>query len=303
MLIVPLLVFVSVSLALAGAAMLVSQSRAQRRVQELRDPVQRTNWLQSAAQIASPFARLSAPDADWTTSPVRMKFIRAGLRNPDAMLIFYGAKTLLPLLFGFGAYLAVRGTSGLDGWTLTLYVLVPALVGNYLPNMFLAWMIRMRRLEITDNFPDASDLMLVCVEAGLGLDAALVRVADEMQMKSAALAEELQLTNLEMRAGGTREQSLRNLGARTGVEAVGTFAAMLTQAEKFGTSIGDSLRVFSDDLRHKRQMRAEELAAKVPTKMLFPLVVCIFPAINMVIIGPAAIQIVRTLLPMLTHGN
>jgi tight adherence protein C len=303
MLIVPLLVFVSVSLALAGAAMLMSQSRAQRRVQELRDPVRRTNWLQSAAQIAGPFARLSAPETDWATSPLRMKFIRAGLRNPDAMLIFYGFKTLLPLLFGFAAYLAVRGTSGLDRWTLALCVLVPALVGNYLPNMFLHWMIRMRRREITDNFPDAADLMLVCVEAGLGLDATLVRVADEMQMKSIALAEELQLTNLEMRAGGEREQSLRNLGARTGVEAVGTFAAMLTQAEKFGTSIGDSLRVFSDDLRHKRQMRAEELAAKVPTKMLFPLVVFIFPAITMVIIGPAAIQIVRTLLPMLAHGG
>jgi tight adherence protein C len=303
MLIVPLLVFVSVSLALAGVAMLMSQSRAQRRVQDLRDPVRRTNWLQSAAQIAGPFARLSAPETDWATSPLRMKFIRAGLRNPDAMLIFYGVKTLLPLLFGFAAYLAVRGTSGLDTWTLALYVLVPALVGNYLPNVFLNWMIRMRRLEIIDNFPDAADLMLVCVEAGLGLDATLVRVADEMQMKSAALAEELQLTNLEMRAGGTREQSLRNLGMRTGVEAVGVFAAMLTQAEKFGTSIGDSLRVFSDDLRYKRQMRAEEFAAKVPTKMLFPLVVFIFPAIVMVIIGPAAIQIVRTLLPMLEHGS
>jgi tight adherence protein C len=303
MLIVPLLVFVSVTLALTGIALFMSQSKAEHRVRELRDPVRRTNWLQSAAQFASPFARLSAPETDWTTSPVRTKFIRAGLRNPDAMLIFYGAKTLLPLLFGFAAYIAVRGTPNLDGWTLALYVLVPALVGNYLPNMLLNWMIRMRRLEIMDNFPDAADLMLVCVEAGLGLDAALVRVADEMQMKSAALAEELQLTNLEMRAGGTREQSLRNLGMRTGVEAVGTFAAMLTQAEKFGTSIGDSLRVFSDDLRHKRQMRAEELAAKVPTKMLFPLVVCIFPAIVMVIIGPAVIQVIRTLLPMLAHGG
>ncbi len=119
-------------------------------------------------------------------------------------------------------------------------------------------------------------------------------------MKSVALAEELHLTNLEMRAGGTRETSLRNLALRTGVNEIGTFAAMLTQADKFGTSIGESLRVFSDDLRHKRQVRAEEMAAKVPTKMLFPLVVCIFPALIMVIMGPAAIQIIRTVLPMLT---
>ena len=129
--------------------------------------------------------------------------------------------------------------------------------------------------------------MLVCVEAGLGLDAGLSKVADEIRRKSVALAEELHLTNLEMRAGATREKSLRNLALRTGVEEIGTFATMLTQADKFGTSIGDSLRVFSDDLRHKRQMRAEENAAKVPTKMLFPLVVCIFPSIIMVIMGPA----------------
>jgi tight adherence protein C len=103
-----------------------------------------------------------------------------------------------------------------------------------------------------------------------------------------------------MRAGGARDATLRNLAQRTGVEEIGTFATMITQADKFGTSIGDSLRVFSDDLRHKRQVRAEELAAKIPTKMLFPLVVCIFPSIIMVIIGPAAIQVIRMILPMLS---
>jgi tight adherence protein C len=145
--------------------------------------------------------------------------------------------------------------------------------------------------------------MLVCVEAGLGLDAGLTRVADEIRRRSTALAEELHLTNLEIRAGGTRDKALHNLALRTGVEELGTFATMLTQADKFGTSIADSLRVFSDDLRHKRQIRAEESAAKVPTKMLFPLVVCIFPAVIMVILGPAIIQIVRTILPMLSIGG
>jgi tight adherence protein C len=113
----------------------------------------------------------------------------------------------------------------------------------------------------------------------------------------------LHLTNLETRAGGTREKALRNLALRTGVEEIGTFATMLTQADKFGTSIGDSLRVFSDDLRHKRQIRAEESAAKVPTKMLIPLVTCVFPAVIMVILGPAIIQIIRTILPMLGMGS
>jgi tight adherence protein C len=145
--------------------------------------------------------------------------------------------------------------------------------------------------------------MLVCVEAGLGLDAALTKVADEIRLKSVALAEELHLTNLEMRAGGTRATSLRNLALRTGIEELSTFAIMLTQADKLGASIGESLRVFSDELRNKRQMRAEEMAAKVPTKMLFPLVTCIFPSIIMVILGPALIQIVRTVLPMISGGR
>jgi tight adherence protein C len=117
--------------------------------------------------------------------------------------------------------------------------------------------------------------------------------------KSPALAEELQLTNLEMRAGGTREKALRNLALRCGVEELASFSTMLTQADRFGASIGDSLRIFSDDLRHKRQTRAEEKAAKVPTKMLFPLVLFIFPSIIMVVLGPAVINIVRTVGPML----
>lgn len=145
--------------------------------------------------------------------------------------------------------------------------------------------------------------MLVCVEAGLGLDAGLAKVTEEIQIKSQALAQELHWTNLEMRAGGTREKSLRNLALRTGVEEIGTFATMLSQADRFGTSIGESLRVFSDDLRHKRQVRAEELAAKVPTKMLLPLVLCIFPCISLVILTPAAIRVIRMIGPMLSGGQ
>ena len=157
------------------------------------------------------------------------------------------------------------------------------------------------RREVFDNFPSAADLMLVCVEAGLGLDGALIKVSEEIRRKSLPLAEELHLTNLEMRAGASRDQALCNLALRTGIEEVGTFATMLTQADKFGTSIGDSMRVFSDDLRHKRHTRAEEAAAKIPTKMLFPLVLFIFPSIIMVVLGPAIVQVVRTLGPLLAR--
>jgi tight adherence protein C len=117
------------------------------------------------------------------------------------------------------------------------------------------------------------------------------------------LADELHLTNLELRAGASREQALRHLALRTGVEEIATFALMLKQADRFGTSIGDSLRVYSDELRHKRMVRAEETAARVPTQMLLPLVLCIFPSIILVVMGPAAIQIGRQLMPMLGRGG
>jgi tight adherence protein C len=251
-------------------------------------------------KVAGPLANLSSPEEDWDSSPLRIRFFNAGIRRDDARLYYFAAKTLLPLVFAALVFFLLRSTSQTGGLTLLLYLAVAALVGCYMPNLVLHLAVKGRQREIFENFPDATDLMLVCIEAGLGLDAALTRVAEEIRIKSQALAEELHLTNLEMRAGGTREKSLRNLTVRTGLEEIGTFAVMLSQADKFGTSVGESLRVFSDDLRHKRQTRAEELAAKVPTKMLLPLVVCIFPSIIMVIMGPAAIQVIRTLMPMLT---
>jgi tight adherence protein C len=297
MLLFPILIFLFVTLGVAGVVMWLAPTRARQRVQALA-PVEKSGWIETMANIAGPFAKLSTPDGKWEDSPLRIKFINAGIRHKDARLIYFGAKTLLPLLLAAIAWMSFR-TRGAEGLVLILDVSLAALLGCYLPNTVLHFMTKFRKREIFENFPDASDLMLVCVEAGLGLDSALTRVAEEMRVKSMALAEEIHLTNLEMRAGCTREKSLRNLALRTGVEEVGTFATMLTQADKFGTSIGESLRVFSDDLRHKRQTRAEEQAAKIPTKLLFPLVVCIFPAIVMVIMGPAVIQLLRTVLPMM----
>ena len=279
-------------------------NKSQRRLQELAQPAEKTDWVKTVVGLAGPLARLSIPQGKWENSPLRVKFINAGIRDANAPIIFYAAKTLLPLVFAAVAYIALElAGQSLERNTLMFVLLVMAIIGCYLPNIVLSRAIKARKLELFDNFPDAADLMLVCVEAGLGLDAALVRVADEMKIKSRVLTEEIHLTNLETRAGSTREKALRNLGLRTGVDEINTFATMLSQADKFGTSIGESLRVFSDDLRHKRQMRAEELAAKLPTKMLFPLVMCIFPAISMVILGPAGVQIYRVILPMLGGQN
>jgi tight adherence protein C len=302
MFVVAILVFVAVTSLVAAAVFWFAPTRTAQRLKRVNMPVRDGNWTETVVKLAGPLAKLSTPDVDWEKSALRMKFFNAGIRRPEVRLVFYGAKTLLPLAMAGLAWLALRNSNSF-GLTLLLYVLMAALVGVYLPNFVLWWMIRQRKREIFETFPDASDLMLVCMEAGLGLDAALTKVAEEVKRKSVALAEELHLTNLEMRAGASREKALHNLALRTGLEEIGTFAAMLTQADKFGTSIGDSLRVFSDDLRYKRQMRAEEQAAKIPTKMLFPLVVFIFPSIIMVVMGPAAIQIIRTILPMLNGAR
>jgi tight adherence protein C len=283
---------------LIGLFFWLAPTKTEERLKAMAGLSEKSQWTENIVKIAGPFAKLSTPEGGWDNSPIRVKFFNAGIRDENASLIYFGAKTLLPLVFGILAFMALRSANQ-SNLTLLFYIMVSSMLGCYLPNIFLYFKIKSRQREIFENFPDAADLMLVCTEAGLGLDAGLTKVAEEIQIKSVALAEELHLTNLEMRAGGTREKSLKNLALRTGVEEIGTFATMLTQADKFGTSIGESLRVFSDDLRHKRQMRAEELAAKVPTKMLFPLVVCIFPSIIMVIMGPAVIQIIRTLGPML----
>ena len=296
----PVLVFLAVSMAIVGVAAWLSPTRTEQRLQAVAMPAGKSAWTEKAVKIVGPFAQLASPTSDAELSPLRVRFLNAGIRHPDAYIMYFGMKTLLPLGFAALAYVGLRATGAADDSTvMLLWLAVVALAGCYLPNLVLRLMIRSRRREIFENFPDAADLMLVCVEAGLGLDAGLAKVTEEIQVKSAALAQELHWTNLEMRAGSTREKSLRNLALRTGVDEIGTFATMLTQADRFGTSIGESLRVFSEDLRHKRHVRAEELAAKVPTKMLVPLVLCIFPCISLVILTPAAIRIVRMIMPML----
>jgi len=294
------LVCLAVSAAVAGLFLLLAPTRLHRRLQAIEDPGARPDWTTTVAQAVGPFAGVLAPAGDWQASPLRLRFINAGIRREDARLIYFGSKALLPLLFAAITWLLLRAFTGMEEITVLMFLMIAALAGCYLPNLALRLRLRARQRELFENFPDAADLMLVCVEAGLGMDAAMTRIADEMGVKSRVLADELHLTNLEMRAGASRTQSLRNLALRSGIEEIGTFATMLSQSDKFGTSIGESLRVFSEDLRHKRHARAEEHAAKVPTKMLIPLALFIFPSIIMVVLGPAMIIIVRTIMPILS---
>ena len=189
------------------------------------------------------------------------------------------------------------------GNALLFWLLLAAAVGYYLPNFVLSRMVFVRQREIFENFPDALDLMTVCMEAGLGTEAALNKVAEDMVHKSEVLSDELRLVNLELRAGAPRDRALRNLAIRTGVEEVDGFVSMIIQAERFGTSIAQALRVHADMLRTRRRQRAEEAAAKIALKLLFPLIFGIFPSLMLVLMGPAMIQIYRVLLPTMAGGR
>ncbi|MBJ7309516.1 type II secretion system F family protein [Rugamonas sp. CCM 8940] len=261
-------------------------------------PSEAGGWVERAARVAQPFTRLSLPEDGWERSPLRTRFMNAGWRGADAPTLYFAAKTVLAL--GVPALLAGLGAGALhgvasDSWLLVL--LGGASVGYYLPNLILGGAAARRQREIFENLPDALDLLTVCVEAGLSLERALTKVAGEIHIKSLALAQELQLVMMELRAGFSKEKALRNLALRSGVEDVDTLVAMLIQSERFGTSMGDSLRVHSDNLRSKRNLLAEEAAAKVALKLLFPLIFCIFPTLMVVLLGPAAIQIQRVLMP------
>ena len=229
----------------------------------------------------------------------RERFMHAGLRQRGAPVAFYSAKVVLalslPLLAWLVMGLAARPVFGAQGAALLLGT---SLLGLQLPGLWLHRRIAARQRELFEAFPDAIDLMIVCMEAGMGLDAALERTAQDMALRSPALADELELLGAERRLGVARSLALRHLAARTGVEEIRTFATMLVHTERLGTGVADALRVHAKALRQRRERRAEEEAAKLPVKLLFPLIFTLFPALMVVLMGPAVISLMRQLGPM-----
>lgn len=239
--------------------------------------------------VGARVARRQAGDVE-----VRQFLIRAGYRNPAAAAVYWGARAGLAALLGFSALLSVPLTGARLAVTL-IAVLWAAAIGWILPVFYVGRRMRLRQKDILHALPDALDLLVVCVEAGLGLNQALLRVSEEIGHVSRNMSEELALVNLEIRAGAPREEALRNLGERTGVQDVRSLVTMLIQTDRFGTSVAQALRVHSDTVRMKRRQRAEEAAAKTTIKLVFPLVLFIFPAMFVVILGPAMIQILKAL--------
>lgn len=298
-LLLPLLAFVFASLAVAAAAMAFAPGQAatiERRLDEVIDRADNAVPLEDPFNLAvtRTLKRIGAvaPKSPSEMGKLQKVMVQAGYRGSEALPIFFGIRIGCALLaFSICAMpLVMRPNLG--------FALGACGLGYLLPSMALKRMAKRRQHRIRLSLPDALDLLVVSVEAGLGLDQALLRVSDELTFAHPELCEELRLVNLELRAGKGRSDALHNLGERTGVEDVISLVAMLVQTDRFGTSVAQSLRVHSETSRTKRRQRAEEAAAKTGVKMVFPLVFCIFPAIWVVTIGPAAIKFVQVLFPM-----
>lgn len=308
-LIAALLIFVSMLLFMAGAYF---YSRARRNRLKLIEKIKASTLQEGSASggidavpalpegaLAKVLAQLGKPFQPKKSKEFRRKnldFIRAGIRSGSALPIFWGAKCILALTFA-ALFLSVNPflLSKLSGAKSLIVSLCVALVGYYLPDLWLRIRITERMRRIQDGLPDALDLMVVCVEAGMSLDAAAHRVAEEIRLHHKELSEELTLTNLEIRAGKLRRDALRNLGQRTNLEDINSLASLLIQTDQLGTSIAQALRVYSDSFRTQRMQKAEEIAAKLPVKLIVPLGLCILPCILIVVVGPAVIQLIRAL--------
>lgn len=293
----PVLAFLFVALLAYAAYIALAPSLAghvERRLAEIGGAGMPTVQAPTWDKISDTFKRMGrvAPQSPSEMGKLQRRLVAAGFRNSEALIVFNGIRVAsaaigfallaTPLVFRPNVVMAF-GAAGL---------------GYILPNIVLARMEKRRQHKIQLSLPDALDLLVVSVEAGLGLDQAIQRVSEELTFAHPELCEEMRLINFELRAGKPRTEALQNLGERTGVDDVISLVAMLVQTDKFGTSVAQSLRVHSDTLRTKRRQRAEEAAAKTGVKMVFPLVLCIFPAIWVVTLGPAAIKIVQVLVPI-----
>ena len=228
-------------------------------------------------------------------SKLEKSFLQAGFRR-DISTIFFGAKVamalLLPILFFFVKVSAFKAMPALQ---FTFATLALAMIGFYFPNVWISKRIAQRKDQIFKGFPDALDLMVVCVEAGTSLDAAITKVGDEMALGNKTLSNEFKLLSLELRAGKSRKEALQNLARRCNLDDINSLVTLLIQTDKFGTSVAQALRVYSDSMRTTRQQKAEEQAAKLPVKMIFPMIFFLFPALAVVVLGPGMIRMVKAL--------
>lgn len=302
-----------VSIAYWAAAMVAARQGTRRRLVEgapataynatfagsLRSDRVESNWARIVAAVEEKGLNL----ADTKDGAVRQKLIAAGFTAPYAPRLF----TLIRLGMVVGAPILVLMAYWLSGSSpgiIRLYIslMIAALIGMYLPNLVVRARADRRQREIINGFPDALDLMLVCVEAGLGLEAAFGRVGKEITTSHPLLAQQFGVVVLELRAGRSREDALRRMADRAGADEIRAFATLLIQSTKLGSSVAQTLRIYSSEMRERRRMRAEEKAHRLPVLLSFPLVACMLPVMIGVLMLPAAIRVVRTVVPAMSGG-
>jgi tight adherence protein C len=242
--------------------------------------------------MLGPISHWVMPTKESELNETSKKLTYAGIRSPKAVQSFYGIKAMATVIFPILVIIASKWMPDMPTMELIFYGFMAAAVGLIAPGIMLDKLAAKRIKLLRNGFPDALDLLVVCVESGLGLSAAMQRVADELTVSHPELAMELALVNAEIRVGVERTKALRNLGNRTGVDDIRGLVSLLIQTMRFGTGVAEALRVYSEEFRDKRMQKAEEEAAKIGTKLIFPLVTCFFPSFFIVAIGPAVIRLI-----------
>ncbi len=305
----PFLVFLSITMAVWAilSAMNDRKTGAEDRLRRIMNPTldrkeaetrltgRQEKFQAQVTRAANKLGQSLRPSDEEELGKVRLKLLNAGFRNENAVAILFGIKLILMLLGLFIAFPLVALKMGITRNALTITAVCGG-IGFYLPGMVVDSRKKKRAEAIFLGLPDALDLMVVCVEAGLGLDAAMRRVTTELATSCAVLCEEFAISNFQLQMGRPRKDVLRDLGLRTGVDDMRSLAAVIIQAEKFGSSIGSALRVQSDAMRLRRRQYAEERAAKTAVKIMIPLILFIFPGVFVVLVGPAGIQIANTIM-------
>jgi tight adherence protein C len=304
--VLPLVVFAILVACIFGVLTLISNrnSKAAERLDrlsrpaslaDLEGPKKGSERFQNVLETAKALSRPLMPQTELEQSELKIKLANAGFRSDSAVPVYLGLRFGTFLLFALSSIAIFLPKYGMTLDALKPIVLITG-VGFYLPTTIL-WYLRSKRQEaIFLTLPDALDLLVVCVESGLGLDAAMRKVCDEMKDHAKVIAEELSLANFQLQMGRPRREVLHDLGVRTGVDDLKALAAILIQADRFGSSIAHALRVQSDSMRTRRKQIAEEKAAKTAVQLIFPLVMFIFPGIFVVLVGPAAISIINTMM-------
>ncbi len=264
---------------------------------EKSDAAAKEGWRRHLQQMLSRFGEFLRPKSDADISGTKKRLVRAGYHGENDLMIFFGSKVVMAILF-FVLFLIIKFMvlKVLPAEKFLTLMIFSVVAGFFAPDLYLYRKTQERKKTIFQGFPDALDLMVICVEAGMGLDSAIKRVGDEIELKNKVLSGEFRMLSLELRAGKPRADALRNLAMRTDLEDVASLVTLLIQTDRFGTRVAQALRVHSDSMRSKRFLIAEEMASKLPIKILFPLVFFILPALLITLLGPAMITFYREIM-------